>query len=472
MDNTGGRRGRRGTLWRGVHKGSVKMQRVALSAMLACGLALALWSLPALASNGQGKALSEDKVADVCKLSALLKRMSREAKKLGSVATLATGFEPSAAEEDMHVMREALGSAARLLRRRARRGADTRNETQAREMAERVVRLHEAEQTKALAAQLAENVRQRTLLTAAPIDIRIKTFAANFQGSNVARIVAQSGTGNGKAKAERFATTDTQAGGCAATADKVATAIVPQQKMPTQDNEWQQAISAAEASKRDMLVGSESTTKCTLTASTENSYAGAAADATQPWGFFWQLTGHSTSSSVELKWSDAHQDLGTEKPKSEDALNEMWLHFKQLKETHRQMHNACNGQAKGAPAEQPEAQHLFRYGDENRNMRLAIAKKVMAEDASDEAHRAQRAARIEQEARTQENANTQKDAAQGGTQTQQNKQGGHRGPAPQTRTAASESAAHARSCRQQARGAAATRVAFLAGSKNRKHAHE
>ncbi|KAH8610059.1 hypothetical protein ERJ75_001139500 [Trypanosoma vivax] len=44
-------------------------------------------------------------------------------------------------------------------------------------------------------------------------------------------------------------------------------------------------------------------------------------------------------------------------------------------------------------------------------MRLAIAKKVMAEDASDEAHRAQRAARIEQEARTQENANTQKAAA-------------------------------------------------------------
>ncbi|KAH8604471.1 hypothetical protein ERJ75_001715300 [Trypanosoma vivax] len=59
------------------------MQRVALSAMLACGLALALASLPALASNGQGKALSEDKVADVCKLSALLKKMSLEAKKLG-----------------------------------------------------------------------------------------------------------------------------------------------------------------------------------------------------------------------------------------------------------------------------------------------------------------------------------------------------------------------------------------------------
>ncbi|KAH8606680.1 hypothetical protein ERJ75_001489700 [Trypanosoma vivax] len=142
------------------------MQRVALSAMLPCGLALALRSLPALASNGQGKALSEDKVADVCKLSALLKKMSLEAKKLGSVATLATGFEASAAEEDMHVMREALDSAARLLRRRARRGADTRNETQAREMAERVVRLQEAEQTKALAAQLAENVRQRTALTA------------------------------------------------------------------------------------------------------------------------------------------------------------------------------------------------------------------------------------------------------------------------------------------------------------------
>ncbi|KAH8615195.1 hypothetical protein ERJ75_000609700 [Trypanosoma vivax] len=448
------------------------MQRVALSAMLACGLALALWSLPALASSGQGKALSEDKVAVVCKLSALLKRMSRESKKLGSVATLATGFEPSAAEEDKHVRREALGRAARVLRRRARRGADTRNETQAREMADWVVRLHEADQTKALAAQLAENVRQRTLLTAGPIDIRIKTFAANFQGSNVARTVARGRKGNGKAQAERFATTDTQAGGCAATADKVATAIVPKKKMPTQDNEWQQAITAAEASKRDMLVGSESTPKCTLTASTENSYAGAAADATQTWVFMRQLTGHSTSSSVGLKWSDAHQDAGTEKPKTEDALNEMWLHFKKLKETHRQMHNACNGQAKGPPAEAPEAQHLFRYGDENRNMRLAIAKKVMAEDASDEAHRAQRAARIEQEARTQENANTQKDAAQGFTATQQNKQGGHRGPAPQTRTAASESAAQDSSCRQQARGAAAALVAFLAGARNRKHAHE
>ncbi|CCD21207.1 hypothetical protein, conserved in T. vivax [Trypanosoma vivax Y486] len=246
--------------------------------------------------------------------------------------------------------------------------------------------------------------------------------------------------------------------------------MLPQQKMPTQDNEWQQAITAAEASKRDMLVGSESTTKCTLTASTANSYAGAAGDATQPWGFFWHITGHSTSSSVGLKWSDAHQDAGTEKPKSEDALNEMWLHFKQQKETTQQMHNACNGQAKGAPAEAPAAQQLF--GDENRNMRLAIAKKVMAEDASDEAHRAQRAARIEQEARTQENANTQKDAAQGGTATQQNKQGGHRGPAPQTRTAASESAAQDSSCRQQARGAAATLVAFLAGARNRKHAHE
>ncbi|KAH8604474.1 hypothetical protein ERJ75_001715200 [Trypanosoma vivax] len=67
-----------------------------------------------------------------------------------------------------------------------------------------------------------------------------------------------------------------------------------------------------------------------------------------------------------------------------------------------------------ARTEAPEAQQLC--GDENRNMRLAIAKKVMAEDASDEAHRAQRAARIEQEARTQENANTQKDAAQAAQQ--------------------------------------------------------
>ncbi|KAH8610068.1 hypothetical protein ERJ75_001138600 [Trypanosoma vivax] len=217
-----------------------------------------------------------------------------------------------------------------------------------------------------------------------------------------------------------------------------------------------------------MLVGTETDTKCTLTAGTAGNYAGAAEDATQPWGFFWQLTGSGTASSVELKWSDAHQDAGTDEQKSEDALNEMWLHFKQLKETHRQIINACNGQAKERTQEAPEQQELC--GAENGNMRLDIAKQVMAADASNEAQRAQRDARIEQEARTQENANTQKDAAEAGEATQQNKQDGHKGPAPQTRTAASESAAQASSCRQQARGAAASLVAFLAGSKNRQHA--
>ncbi|KAH8606675.1 hypothetical protein ERJ75_001489900 [Trypanosoma vivax] len=341
--------------------------------MLPCGLALALRSLPALASNGQGKALSEDKVAVVCKLSALLKKMSLEAKKLGSVATLATGFEASAAEEDMHVMREALGSAARLLRRRARRGAATRNETQQGRLAQRIVRLHEAEQQKALAAKLSENVRQRTALSAAQIDSWIKTFAANYQGPNVACIVADGGTGNGKAQEVRFATADKQAGGCAARAAEVKDEMLPQQKMPTQDNEWQQAIAEAQASKRDMLVGTEGNTKCTLTAGTGGSYAGAAADNTHTWGFFWQLTGHGDARGVSLKWSAEHQDAGTAETKGEDALNEMWLNFKQLKETHRQIINACNGQAKGGTKEPTEAADLC--GDENRNMRLAIAKR-------------------------------------------------------------------------------------------------
>ncbi|KAH8606674.1 hypothetical protein ERJ75_001490200 [Trypanosoma vivax] len=435
--------------------------------MLACGLALALWSLPALASSGQGKALSEDKVAVVCKLSALLKKMSLEAKKLGSVATLATGFEASTAEEDMDVMREALGSAARLLRRRARRGADTRNETQQGRLAQRIVRLHEAAQTKALAAQLSENVRQRTALTAAAIDSWIKTFAANFHGANEACIVADGGTGNGKAQEVRFNTTDRHAGGCAARANEVKDGMLKGGKMPTDNHEWQQAIAEAQASKRDMLVGSETNTKCTLTAGTAGSYAGAAENATHTWGFFWQLTGKGEASGVSLKWSAEHQDAGTDETKGEDALNEMWLNFKQLKETNQQIINACNGQAKEEKQAPTEAKDLC--GDENRNMRLAIAKQVMAEDASDEAEREQRAARIEQEARTQENANTQKDAAQGGPATQQNKRGGNKETAPQTRTAASETAAQDSSCRQQARGAAASLVAFLAGATNHRH---
>ncbi|KAH8610062.1 hypothetical protein ERJ75_001139300 [Trypanosoma vivax] len=244
--------------------------------------------------------------------------------------------------------------------------------------------------------------------------------------------------------------------------------MLPGDKMPEKDNEWEQAVNAAKGSESDMLVGTETDTKCTLTAGTAGNYAGAAEGSKQPWGFFWQLTGSGTASSVALKWSDAHQDAGTDEQTSEEALNEMWLHFKQLKETNQQIINACNGQAKERTQEAPEPQELC--GARNRHMRLAIARKVMAEDASDEAQRAQRDARIEHERRTQENANTQKDAAQGGTATQQNKQDGHKGPAPKTRTAQSESAAQASSCRQQARGAAASLVAFLAGSKNRQHA--
>ncbi|KAH8610064.1 hypothetical protein ERJ75_001138900 [Trypanosoma vivax] len=332
----------------------------------------------------------------------------------------------------------------------------------------RIVRLHEAEQKKALAAKLSENVRQRTALTAAAIDSWIKTFAANYQDANAACIVAQSGTGKGKAQALRFSKDDERAGGCAVSAVALKAEMLDKRSMPTTDIEWKQAVAEAQASGSEMLVGSETDTKCTLTASTEGGYAGAAENATHTWGFFWQLTGHSTSSTVELKWSDKHQDLGTDEQNSTDALNEMWLNFKKLKETRQELLNACNGQGAEETQEPTEPQELC--GEEKRNMRLAIAKKVMAEDASDEAKRAQRAARIEQEARTQENANTQKDAAQGGTATQQNEQGGHRGPAAKASTAASESAAHARSCRQQARGAAASLVAFLAGSKNRRHA--
>ncbi|KAH8604457.1 hypothetical protein ERJ75_001716300 [Trypanosoma vivax] len=435
--------------------------------MLACGLALALASLPALASNGQGKALSEDKVQVVCKLSALLKKMSLEAKKLGSVATLATGFEASAAEEDMDVMREALGGAARLLRQRAARGKGTRNETQAREMAQRIVRLHEADQQKALAAKLAENVRQRTALTAAAIDSWIKTFAANYQDANAACIIADSGSGKGKEQALRFNTEDRHAGGCAARAAAVKEQMLPGEKMPEKDNEWEQAVNAAKGSESDMLVGSETDTKCTLTAGTAGNYAGAAEGSKQPWGFFWQLTGSGTASSVALKWSDAHQDLGTEKPKSEDALNEMWLHFKQLKETHRQMHNACNGQAKARQRKHQNAGTLRRRKQEHAPRH---SEKVMAEDASDEAHRAQRAARIEHEARTQENANTQKAqhrAAQQRNRTSRRTQG----PAPR------HAQHRARAQRKQQLPATSTRRSsescrVSSGARNRKHAHE
>ncbi|KAH8610063.1 hypothetical protein ERJ75_001138800 [Trypanosoma vivax] len=154
--------------------------------------------------------------------------MSLEAKKLGSVATLATGFEASAAEEDMDVMREALGGAARLLRQRAARGKGTRNETQAREMAQRIVRLHEADQQKALAAKLAENVRQRTALTAAAIDSWIKTFAANYQ-DETQRHHRDSGREKEKAGI-RFNTEDRHAGGCAARAAAVKEQMLPGEK--------------------------------------------------------------------------------------------------------------------------------------------------------------------------------------------------------------------------------------------------
>ncbi|KAH8615194.1 hypothetical protein ERJ75_000609600 [Trypanosoma vivax] len=244
------------------------MQRVALSAMLACGLALALWSLPALAKSGQGKALSEDKVAVVCKLSELLKRMSLEAEKLGSVATLATGFEAGEAEEEMDVMREALGTAARLLRQEAAGEEGPRNETKARALAKRILRLHEAEQTKAIAAQLSGNVRQRTALSANAIDSWIKTIADNYQDANASCIVAQSGTGKGKKQAERFSKEDAHAGGRGESEAKLKEEMLKGQKLPPTEIEWKGRVAAAANSESEMLVGTATDTKCTLTAST------------------------------------------------------------------------------------------------------------------------------------------------------------------------------------------------------------
>ncbi|KAH8607579.1 hypothetical protein ERJ75_001398200 [Trypanosoma vivax] len=439
-----------------------------MSAMLACGLALALWSLPALANNGQGKALSEDKVQVVCKLSALLKRMSLEAEKLGSVATLATGFEASEAEEDMDVMREALGSAARLLRQRAAREEGPRNETKARELAKRIVRLHEAEQRKALAAQLSENVRQRTALTAAAIDGWIKTFAANYQDANAACIVAQGGKGKGKKQSLRFSKEDEHAEGCAVSAAELKAEMLEGKKLPATDIEWKRAVETAADSESEMLVGSETDTKFTLTAGTAGNYAGAAADATHTWGVFWQLTGHSASSSVSLKWSDAHQDLGTNETKSKDALNEMWLHFKQLKETDREILNACNGQQAERTKEATRTQATLRRPKQEHAPRHSEA----GHGGRRQQRGAEGTARRSHRARSEDTGKRKhaKGRSRGRRSNATDKQGGHRGPAPQTRTAASESAAHARSCRQQARGAAASLVAFLAGSKNRQHA--
>ncbi|KAH8604461.1 hypothetical protein ERJ75_001716000 [Trypanosoma vivax] len=146
------------------------------------------------------------------------------------------------------------------------------------------------------------------------------------------------------------------------------------------------------------------------------------------------------SSSVSLKWSDAHQDAGTKNEKRGRAERNV---------------AALQAAQGNAPTNAQRVQRSSKEGRrkhqnagtlrrENRNMRLAIAKKVMAEDASDEAHRAQRAARIEQEARTQENANTQKDAAQAAQQRNRTA-----GRTQGTSTADTHSSERERSARQQ-----------------------
>ncbi|KAH8607575.1 hypothetical protein ERJ75_001399600 [Trypanosoma vivax] len=395
--------------------------------------------------------------------------MSLEAKKLGNVASLPTGFEHNATKEEMAIMREALGSAARIIGTAPKGAEDTKEETRAREIAQRMVLLHEAEHQKTIAVRLAENVRQRSALSAAAIDMWIKTFAANFHDGTTACIVAKTGNGGGKQQQDRFAEKDEKAGGCAVTPRKLKQAMMKDKGRMTSEEEWKKAVADAKKQEGIVLVGTTGTTKCTLTASTEGNYAGDAASATQTWGFFWQLTGAGTADGVTVKWTDEHKDAGTHAVNATEALNELWVRFEQLKETTQQIINLCNGQAKGAPQGQGSARELC--AERMRQERLAIAKKILA-TRNTSAEREERTDAQIEHARTQENANATQHRAQEGAATQQNKQGGHRGAAPQTRTAASESAEHARSCRQQARGAAATLVAFLAGARNRKHAHE
>ncbi|KAH8607566.1 hypothetical protein ERJ75_001400100 [Trypanosoma vivax] len=112
--------------------------------------------------------------------------MSLESEDMGNVAALPTGFEHNATKEELQVMREALGTAAGMLGHVDKGSTVTPGDPQVRKMAERILQLHGAEQQKALAAQLSENVKQRTALTAAAIDMWIKTFAANYHSENEA----------------------------------------------------------------------------------------------------------------------------------------------------------------------------------------------------------------------------------------------------------------------------------------------
>ncbi|KAH8610071.1 hypothetical protein ERJ75_001138100 [Trypanosoma vivax] len=311
---------------------------------------------------------------------------------------------------------------------------------------------------KALAAKLAENVRQRTALTAAAIDSWIKTFAGNFK-ARARRASSRRAAGETEKRSIKVQRRGRTRRRMRRQSGRGERRNAAQQKMPDKDNEWEQAVNAAKGSESDMLVGTATDTKCTLTASTAGNYAGAAGTPHSRGGFFWQLTGSGTASSVELKWSDAHQDAGTDEQKSEDALNEMWLHFKQLKETHRQIINGVQRSSKRRAS-----------GGTRTAGTLRRRKKTHAPRHSEKGHGgrrqqrgAQGTARRSHRARSADTGKRKhaKGRSTGGTATQQNKQGGHRGPAPQTRTAASESAAQDSSCRQQARGAAATLVAFL-----------
>ncbi|KAH8607576.1 hypothetical protein ERJ75_001398700 [Trypanosoma vivax] len=147
----------------------------------------------------------------------------------------------------------------------------------------------------------------------------------------------------------------------------------------------------------------------------------------------------------------------------------MWLNFRKLREVHQNIIGLCKGQATGHSEESEGAQGLC--GADMRRARLEQAQRILEAGKATQGREGGTEAQIQHQ-KQQATANATQDEAQGGTQTQQNKQGGHRETAARESTAASESAAQDSSCRQQARGAAASLVAFLAGARNRKHAHE
>ncbi|CCD19815.1 hypothetical protein, conserved in T. vivax [Trypanosoma vivax Y486] len=395
--------------------------------------------------------------------------MSLESEDMGNVAALPTGFEHNATKEELQVMREALGTAAGMLGHVDKGSTVTPGDPQVRKMAERILQLHGAEQQKALAAQLSENVKQRTALTAAAIDMWIKTFAANYHSENEACIIKKDGSGGGAKQTTRFAETDDKAKGCAVTPRQMKKKVMRGKEDQTSEAKWREAVEDAKKAGNIVLVGTAATTKCTLTASTANSYAGADEGSEQQWGFFWQLTGAGTADGVTLKWSDAHQDAGTDEQNSTEALNEMWLNFRKLREVHQNIIGLCKGQATGHSEESEGAQGLC--GADMRRARLEQAQRILEAGKATQGREGGTEAQIQHQ-KQQATANATQDEAQGGTQTQQNKQGGHRETAARESTAASESAAQDSSCRQQARGAAASLVAFLAGARNRKHAHE